>query len=52
MTVPIEIIHTVLAGLIKPMLVRLPVIIADTVVKPFHSGLFNAFMYVLLASIS
>ena len=43
-TVPIEIVHTILAGLVKPILVRSPIILADTLIKPFHSGLFNALM--------
>jgi len=43
-TIPIEIIHTILAGLIKPILIRLPMIISDTLIKPFYSGLFNALM--------
>ena len=49
-TIPIEIIHTILAGLFKPILIRLPMIISDTLIKPFYSGLFNAFMYVLFLS--
>ncbi|CAF0739262.1 unnamed protein product [Didymodactylos carnosus] len=40
-TIPIEIVHTFLDGLIKPFLTRVPVIAADTIIKPFHSGLFN-----------
>jgi hypothetical protein len=43
-TIPIEIIHTILAGLIKPILIRLPIIMSDTLIKPFYSGLFNGFM--------
>lgn len=48
MTIPIEIIHTLLAGLMKPILIRLPIILSDTLIKPFYSGLFNAFMYVVM----
>ncbi|CAF1155382.1 unnamed protein product [Rotaria sordida] len=43
-TIPIEIIHTILAGLIKPILIRVPIIISDTLIKPFYSGLFNSFI--------
>jgi hypothetical protein len=49
-TIPIEIIHTILAGLFKPILIRIPIIISDTLIKPFSSGLFNAFMYVFFLS--
>jgi hypothetical protein len=44
MTVPIEIVHTILDGLIKPLLVRLPTIVADTIVKPLHWAVFNTLM--------
>ncbi|CAF3241935.1 unnamed protein product [Rotaria socialis] len=43
-TIPIEIIHTVLDGLVKPILIRIPIIMSDTLIKPFYSGLFNAFI--------
>jgi len=43
-TIPIEIIHTILAGLIKPILLRLPIILSDTFIKPLHSGIFNGLM--------
>lgn len=45
-TVPIEIVHTLLAGLVKPILVRFPVIVGDTLIKPLYSAVFNGFMYV------
>ncbi|CAF3897486.1 unnamed protein product, partial [Rotaria sp. Silwood1] len=43
-TIPIEIIHIILAGLIKPILIRVPIIISDTLIKPLYSGLFNSFI--------
>ena len=45
-TIPIEIIHTILAGLFKPVLLRLPIIVSDTLIKPFYAALFNTLMYV------
>lgn len=43
-TIPIEIIQTILAGLFKPILIRLPIIISDTLIKPFYAALFNTLM--------